>query len=213
MVTSFHIFDKPLKIQYFIGFVATVKLPVERPLPIWPTDPTGYTMSHMSCKPSRGPKARFVSGDCTGQQGKKIQKKQDIYSVRGLEQSELGGSHGFPGRLWDRFLWQIYQNGSRHDALDGVYICHKNRSQRRPGQPLHPPNSLRSKPRTEYRRGPFLYFNGPLPPNSPHALESTLQQVRLQKCFLSFLSGEWIGKPEVQYKIQTIVWWDHWCLD
>jgi len=28
--------------------------------------------------------------------------------------------------------------------------CHKNRSQRQPGQPWDPPNSLRSKPRTEY---------------------------------------------------------------
>jgi len=27
-----------------------------------------------------------------------------VYSVRGLEWSELGGSHGCPGRLWDRFL-------------------------------------------------------------------------------------------------------------
>jgi len=27
-----------------------------------------------------------------------------LYSVRGLERSELGGSHGCPGRLWDRFL-------------------------------------------------------------------------------------------------------------
>jgi len=36
-----------------------------------------------------------------------------LYSVRGLERSELGGSHGCPGRLWDRFLWQVYQNDSR----------------------------------------------------------------------------------------------------
>jgi len=27
-----------------------------------------------------------------------------VYSVRGLERSGLGGSHGCPGRLWDRFL-------------------------------------------------------------------------------------------------------------
>jgi len=27
-----------------------------------------------------------------------------LYSVRGLERSELGGTHGCPGRLWDRFL-------------------------------------------------------------------------------------------------------------
>jgi len=27
-----------------------------------------------------------------------------LYSVRGLERSELGGSHGCPGRLWERFL-------------------------------------------------------------------------------------------------------------
>jgi len=31
-------------------------------------------------------------------------KLQYLYSVRGLERSELGGSHGFPGRLWGRFL-------------------------------------------------------------------------------------------------------------
>jgi len=76
-----------------------------------------------------------------------------LYSVRGLERTELGGSHGCPGRLWYQFLSQVYQNDSRrrHDALDGVYTCHKNRSQRRPGQPWDPPNSLRSKPQTEYR--------------------------------------------------------------
>jgi len=73
-----------------------------------------------------------------------------LYSVRGLERSELGGSHGCPGRLWDRFLWQVYQNDNRHNVLDGVETCHKNRSQRRPAQPWDPPNSLRSKPRTEY---------------------------------------------------------------
>jgi len=27
-----------------------------------------------------------------------------LNSVRGLERSELGGSHGCPGRLWDQFL-------------------------------------------------------------------------------------------------------------
>jgi|GEM_PF-3707010 len=27
-----------------------------------------------------------------------------LYSVRGLEPSGLGGSHGCPGRLWDRFF-------------------------------------------------------------------------------------------------------------
>jgi len=43
-----------------------------------------------------------------------------VYSVRGLERSELGGSRGCPGRLWDRFLRQVYQNDSRHDAMDGV---------------------------------------------------------------------------------------------
>jgi len=43
-----------------------------------------------------------------------------LYSVRGLERSELGGSHGCPGRLWDGFLWLVYQNDSWHDALDGL---------------------------------------------------------------------------------------------
>jgi len=59
-----------------------------------------------------------------------------LYSVRGLERSELGGSHGCPGRgrLWDRFLWQVYTPSKAS----------------RPGQPWDPPNSLRSKPRTEY---------------------------------------------------------------
>jgi len=33
-----------------------------------------------------------------------------LYSVRGLERSELGGSHVCPGRLWDRFLWQGVQS-------------------------------------------------------------------------------------------------------
>jgi len=34
----------------------------------------------------------------------KCRHLQKLYSVRGLERSELGGSHGCPGRLWDRFL-------------------------------------------------------------------------------------------------------------
>jgi len=34
-----------------------------------------------------------------------------LYSVRGLERSELGGSHGCPGRLWD----QIFMTGPRTD--------------------------------------------------------------------------------------------------
>jgi len=39
-----------------------------------------------------------------------LQNYLQVYSVRGLEPSKLGGSHGCPGRLWDRFLWQVYQN-------------------------------------------------------------------------------------------------------
>jgi len=74
-----------------------------------------------------------------------------LYSVRGLERSELGGSHGFPGRLWDRFLRQVY-TPSKASCLyyrSGRPVIKK--SQRRPGQPWDPPNSsLRSKPRTEY---------------------------------------------------------------
>jgi len=49
-----------------------------------------------------------------------LHRTNRIYSVRGLERSELVGSHGCPGRLWERFLWQVYQNDNRHDALDGV---------------------------------------------------------------------------------------------
>jgi len=49
-----------------------------------------------------------------------LNMKIEVYSVRGLEWSELVGSHGCPGRLWDRFLCQVYQNDSRHDALDEV---------------------------------------------------------------------------------------------
>jgi len=30
-----------------------------------------------------------------------IAETKQLYSVRGLERSELGGSHGCPGRLWD----------------------------------------------------------------------------------------------------------------
>jgi len=30
-----------------------------------------------------------------------------LYPVRGSEWNGLGGSHGCPGRLWDRFLWQV----------------------------------------------------------------------------------------------------------
>jgi len=38
-------------------------------------------------------------------QRKGFHAKYDIlYSVRGLERIELGGSHGSPERLWDRFL-------------------------------------------------------------------------------------------------------------
>jgi len=39
-----------------------------------------------------------------------------LYSVRGLERSELGGSHGCPGHLWDRFLWQVYILRPKHRA-------------------------------------------------------------------------------------------------
>jgi len=35
-----------------------------------------------------------------------------LYSVRGWERSELGGSHGCLGRLWDRFLWPVYCVGT-----------------------------------------------------------------------------------------------------
>jgi len=35
---------------------------------------------------------------------KNREKNMCLYSVRGLERSELGGSHGCPGRLWDRCL-------------------------------------------------------------------------------------------------------------
>jgi len=35
---------------------------------------------------------------------KAYQQQVNIYSARWLERSELGGSHGCPGRLWDRFL-------------------------------------------------------------------------------------------------------------
>jgi len=31
-----------------------------------------------------------------------------LYSIRGLERSELGGSQGCPGRFGDQFLWQVY---------------------------------------------------------------------------------------------------------
>jgi len=34
----------------------------------------------------------------------KCEGPEVLYSVRGLERSELGGSHGCPGRLWDRVL-------------------------------------------------------------------------------------------------------------
>jgi len=37
-----------------------------------------------------------------------VQVRTFLYSVRGLERSELGGSHGWPGRLWDRFLWHSF---------------------------------------------------------------------------------------------------------
>jgi len=34
--------------------------------------------------------------------------KPNLYSVRGLERSELGGSNGCPGRFCDRLLWPVY---------------------------------------------------------------------------------------------------------
>jgi len=77
-----------------------------------------------------------------------------VYSVRSLERSEWGGSHGCPGRLWDRFLWQVYTPSKASRLLSFWY---KNRSQRRPRQPRDSPNSLRSKTRTEYS---FLDYGG-----------------------------------------------------
>jgi len=53
------------------------------------------------------------------------------YSVRCLERSELGGSHGCPGRLWDRFLWQNMEiiwnsnkkNPSKEKGLKNAMVC------------------------------------------------------------------------------------------
>jgi len=78
-----------------------------------------------------------------------------LNSVRGSVRSELGGSHGCPGRLWDRFLWQVYQNDSRYDALDEVYEYYRPVIKSVPKAPCwaaiwDPPNPLRSKPRTEF---------------------------------------------------------------
>jgi len=54
---------------------------------------------------------RSVKNDKTARDGPNIEAIAMIhrlYSVRGLEPSELGVSHGCPGRLWDPFLWQVY---------------------------------------------------------------------------------------------------------
>jgi len=51
-----------------------------------------------------------------------------LYSVRGLERSEWGGSHSCPGRLWDRFLWQVYTSSKASCLLSFWKTCHKNRS-------------------------------------------------------------------------------------
>jgi len=43
-----------------------------------------------------------------------------LYSVRGLERSELGGSHGCPGRLWDLTLTGLYSVQSIVPTIDLV---------------------------------------------------------------------------------------------
>jgi len=49
------------------------------------------------------------------------------------------------------FMTGLYTPSKASCLLSFWKTSHKNRSQRRPGQPWDPPNSLRSKPRTEYR--------------------------------------------------------------
>jgi len=56
---------------------------------------------------------------CINTGGLREPSLQSILCPR-LGEEWIGGSHGCPGRLWDRFLWQVYQNDNRHDALDGV---------------------------------------------------------------------------------------------
>jgi len=50
-----------------------------------------------------------------------------LYSVRGLERSELGGSRGCPGRLLDQFLWpNLLRSKPRteYTYLPNIYFCH-----------------------------------------------------------------------------------------
>jgi len=76
---------------------------------------TSQPVSAMSLLKSKNVNLAWLSWCFSNETGHRIK-----YSVRGLERSELGGSHGCPGRLWNRFLWQAYQNDSRHEALDRV---------------------------------------------------------------------------------------------
>jgi len=54
-----------------------------------------------------------------------------------LGRSELRGSHGCPGCLCDRFLWQVYQNDSRHDGSHDIRPIHSASSL---GQSIVPKN-------------------------------------------------------------------------
>gem|GEM_PF-4432070 len=47
---------------------------------------------------------KFLSKQCLVNCKYLLASNWYLYSVRGLERSGLGGSHGCPGRLWDRFL-------------------------------------------------------------------------------------------------------------
>jgi len=58
------------------------------------------------CSPLRLPLLLVLSGDVLI--GIPCGNVVRLYSVRGLERSELGGSHGCPERLWDRNFLQVY---------------------------------------------------------------------------------------------------------
>jgi len=131
---------------------------VEIPRGLWRNSKSGYTLQYTYFRVSKVSEEKCEAElevdqllDSLRVNIKTIDSCILLYSVRGLERSELSGSHGCPGRLWDCFLWQVY-TPSKASCL--LY---------RSGRPVikigpkgtmgshEIPNSLRSKPRTEYR--------------------------------------------------------------
>jgi len=65
-----------------------------------------------------------------------------VYSVRGLERSEFGGSHGCPGCLWGQILWQVYTRAYYRSGRPVIKIGPKGALGSHEIRPIHSAPSL-----------------------------------------------------------------------